>query len=771
MVPFYGVEDYFADCLESIRRQRLTDIEVILVDDGSPDGSRAIAEDFVARDSRFTLVTQENAGLGPARNTGTAQATGEYLTFVDSDDLVSAGGFEQMVGGLDRSGSSFAGGNARRFNNSSGIRQSWSHREAFAKTRIATHILSHPVLARDRMVWNKIYRRSFWDEFGYEFPAIRYEDYPVTFKAHLDALTVDLHSDAVYYWRERESGDSITQLAYRYDNLLDRVVSAEMVLDQADTSSPKVREQVYLALNESDFVTIAQAFASVPDDDIPALLQLGGRLADRLGDEFVGSGHPYTYIQYRALRAGDAPLLRELAEFRGGGGLQGRARGQRHPRQPWRVEYPYPGLGSDRIPRSLYAVPRTEIRLRTTIGAVEWEEGSLVLTGTAEIRHHVSGDDTSITMRVGKGSGSHPVPVTTDAAVDSHGDRTRVGFRAALDPDLLGRLQAAGTPVSPIEVTVRSGRLRRTGKLHGAAVGHPQWTPGHQVGDGVWAQPATTSQGHFVVSWLRQPWLLTSVEAHPGSARLTISGRGAIGSNPTLLVEGQKRRHEPDLVFPVGREDTDGAVVLAVSIPAAAVAGSVAGDDPFLHESVRGLKLDLDLGEDVAPELLLWQAAPHGVGVTHLDHLVRFTRSRGNRAALVESPLRVIAESARLDGDVLEVSGTNWTESRELHVGWRQYLPNSDDFIEEEGELEVDGASWRLRTPVTPLLETTADALDLQHSSEWVLFCSWDGQAATSVATEPFLLTTLPLTHDGGTRTGTLAPSGETLHFRASDRD
>ncbi len=127
VVPFYNVGEYIGDCLESIARQTWTDFEAILVDDGSPDDSAVVAKEICSRDDRFRIVEQENAGLGPVRNRGVREATGEYLAFVDSDDLVTRHGFEKLVRTLDRTGSDFAGGNARRFNNSFGVRQFWIH--------------------------------------------------------------------------------------------------------------------------------------------------------------------------------------------------------------------------------------------------------------------------------------------------------------------------------------------------------------------------------------------------------------------------------------------------------------------------------------------------------------------------------------------------------------------------------------------------------------------------------------------------------------------
>jgi glycosyltransferase involved in cell wall biosynthesis len=116
VIPFYNVEDYIADCLRSVISQEYTSLEILLVDDGSPDRSRSIAEDFAAKDDRIRIITHDqNRGLGPARNTGVLHATGIYLFFLDSDDLLSSSqsvtklvafaessGCRVVVGGSDR---------------------------------------------------------------------------------------------------------------------------------------------------------------------------------------------------------------------------------------------------------------------------------------------------------------------------------------------------------------------------------------------------------------------------------------------------------------------------------------------------------------------------------------------------------------------------------------------------------------------------------------------------------------------------------------------
>ena len=86
IVPIYRVEKYLSQCVDSLLCQTLEEIEIILVDDGSPDNCGRIADEYARQDSRVKVIHQENAGLSAARNTGIRAATGEYIGFVDSDD-------------------------------------------------------------------------------------------------------------------------------------------------------------------------------------------------------------------------------------------------------------------------------------------------------------------------------------------------------------------------------------------------------------------------------------------------------------------------------------------------------------------------------------------------------------------------------------------------------------------------------------------------------------------------------------------------------------
>lgn len=97
IVPVYNVEDYLRECLDSVAGQTYKDIEVIMVDDGSTDGSGAICDEFATKYGNFSVIHKANAGLGKARNTGMEHMKGEYVTFLDSDDYIAPDLIERLL--------------------------------------------------------------------------------------------------------------------------------------------------------------------------------------------------------------------------------------------------------------------------------------------------------------------------------------------------------------------------------------------------------------------------------------------------------------------------------------------------------------------------------------------------------------------------------------------------------------------------------------------------------------------------------------------------
>ena len=96
IVPIYNVEKYLEKCIESIVNQTYKNLEIILVDDGSPDNCPAICDEWAQKDSRIKVIHKKNGGLSSARNAGLEVSNGEYISFVDSDDWLDENTFEEV---------------------------------------------------------------------------------------------------------------------------------------------------------------------------------------------------------------------------------------------------------------------------------------------------------------------------------------------------------------------------------------------------------------------------------------------------------------------------------------------------------------------------------------------------------------------------------------------------------------------------------------------------------------------------------------------------
>ena len=118
VVPVYNVEQYLSRCVDSIISQSYSNIEIILVDDGSPDNSGAICDNYAKQDGRIKVIHKANGGLGKARNTGIEKARGDYITFIDSDDWIGKNHISDLYYGLKNADADICfGGCTRAFSN------------------------------------------------------------------------------------------------------------------------------------------------------------------------------------------------------------------------------------------------------------------------------------------------------------------------------------------------------------------------------------------------------------------------------------------------------------------------------------------------------------------------------------------------------------------------------------------------------------------------------------------------------------------------------
>ena len=250
VIPAWGVERYLDECVRSLVAQRHRRWEAVIVDDGSTDRTGDLADAWAARDHRISVVHQANAGLGAARNAGLAHVRGDYLAFLDSDDLLQPTAFADLVGSLEESGSDFATGSIltwlSRDDGVDGplVEPPWMKRLHHPPLRGA-RIEQRPELLGDVFAWNKLFRRSWWDEHALTWPeGVRYEDQPMTTRAFLGG-TFDVLAQTTYRWRVREG--SITQTrASSVQDLSDRWETKRQALASVRAHGSAEVEQVFV---------------------------------------------------------------------------------------------------------------------------------------------------------------------------------------------------------------------------------------------------------------------------------------------------------------------------------------------------------------------------------------------------------------------------------------------------------------------------------------------------------------------------------------------
>jgi CDP-glycerol glycerophosphotransferase len=635
------------------------------------------------------------------------------------------------------------------------------HRVPFARDRRATHVTEFPALALDRMIWNKVYRRQFWDEFGYEFPAMRYEDYPVTLRAHLDAVTVDCISAPVYFWRERESGDSITQQVYEYSNLVDRVASAELVMDLVDSKAPLLQPHVHGHFVEIDLVAVLQAFLTVPAAEEALLIALGQRLLARLDPDALKRAPRFGQLQFHALASGDVEFLRNLADFRRNGGLVGGARARPRRFMPWRYENAYPGRTDRprRAPRNLYQLRAEDFSLRTSVTAITWQDSSLSIRGSAEIRHLRMEHRSDLRIDLLGKDVRIPCDVVRFAALDSHGERGLVGFEASLDAAALAGLPDVVT--SPhLHVDVTNGRFRRSGPLRGLQPGSATFPSGRWIDERQWLQPCSGGgDGRLILRRQFEPPRVTSVVLEDGAFVLT----GVIGadSDHVHLALTHAPSHEiididVDLITGESRSE------FTARFDPSRVVHAGRALDALMPLTTRVLWLVVEGSRHA----LLATGLDESVSVRRRSRRVMLTRSAGNHVNVQEMSLHPSLDGASVNGcrdnPCLDMHGRLWGEDPKDFV-WRRFIPGSDDHVDTSCEWRTSGDRWSAELdPVS--LEAGGDPAP---GLRWTLFAVVGDGESSPVVVDAFAAGRLPVEIGRGGRTFIAHPRGGVLNVVA----
>lgn len=202
IIPVYNVAAYLPECLDSVLNQDHRDLEVILIDDGSKDDSGSICDRYAAEDNRVKVIHQKNAGAAAAKNAGLRIATGEYLSFVDSDDYLEPNVYGYLVSVLKETGADAIHGNFREvFRGRS---------EDCVLHRGRNIVSSREYLARFPkdwscpLLWNKLYKRSLFDGVFFE-EGHKIDDEYFTYQGFLRDCTIVCDEKILYNYRKRRS--------------------------------------------------------------------------------------------------------------------------------------------------------------------------------------------------------------------------------------------------------------------------------------------------------------------------------------------------------------------------------------------------------------------------------------------------------------------------------------------------------------------------------------------------------------------------------------
>lgn len=234
IIPVYKVEKYLEKCIQSVINQTYKNIQIILVDDGSPDNCGKICDEYAERDQRIEVIHKSNGGLSDARNKGLEIAKGEYIGFVDSDDYIEADMYEVLYNLLkqynaDVSICNFYTVSQEKIaikNADNGIKE-YNRIEILKEILLDNNIQSY--------AWNKLYKKDLFDEIKYPVGK-KYEDIGTTFYLLEKCNKVVVTGKPEYYYINRQ--DSIV------NNVTETTITdyIELIIQRYDYIEENIKE-------------------------------------------------------------------------------------------------------------------------------------------------------------------------------------------------------------------------------------------------------------------------------------------------------------------------------------------------------------------------------------------------------------------------------------------------------------------------------------------------------------------------------------------------
>ena len=208
IVPVYNVSTYLRECVDSIIKQSYTNLEIILVDDGSTDASGEICDEYAFKDNRIRVIHKKNGGLSDARNVAINEMQGDYVTFVDSDDYLSDNAIELMLKAICETNTDMVFTiEACRFRDGEKVVLS-SSKDYSVDLYEPTKMLEHLLYQKTNITGapGKLYKSSLFSDTGIRYPSgVYFEDLATTYKLIMQSHSIAMLNCRIYAYRMRDN--------------------------------------------------------------------------------------------------------------------------------------------------------------------------------------------------------------------------------------------------------------------------------------------------------------------------------------------------------------------------------------------------------------------------------------------------------------------------------------------------------------------------------------------------------------------------------------
>lgn len=293
IIPVYNVEEYIEKCISSVLNQDFDDYEIIVVDDETPDNSMAIVQRFANEfPEKIKIIHQKNKGLGGARNTGAAEASGDYLVFLDSDDYLSENMLKEVNDCLEKEPTDMLIFNFLLVHPSG---EEIAKRNICAKARVCkTHKEKVELLLSSPAAWNKVYNRAFYSECGAFFPEkMLYEDV-VTRYLIARAKSIQLCPLYLYNYVQRDNSIMHSEVSPR---VMEITAVTNLILDLFEKNNIEGYSDVVAAAQTTSIYTVIEGVYDRQSNS-PFIQQLLSYLTDKFPDY---KNNPFLSKEYKQM--------------------------------------------------------------------------------------------------------------------------------------------------------------------------------------------------------------------------------------------------------------------------------------------------------------------------------------------------------------------------------------------------------------------------------------------------------------------------------------